>query len=207
MAGGNPAAHYHQPRWSFRVTPLPDRKGTRFEALFEDRPAAYADVIRGWREEADFPALFNGVLEGVRYPAYRWETPPITSATVGRPFEFVVVDDPGLSRDAEPGVFRKHFVESSADGIATFANLGGDATLVVPCPRGSDEAYAHLASFVRGAPPEQTTALWRAVGNAMARRIGDRPVWLSTAGAGVAWLHVRLDDRPKYYSYAPYRRA
>jgi hypothetical protein len=31
------------------------------------------------------------------------------------------------------------------------------------------------------------------------------PEWLSTAGAGVSWLHVRLDDRPKYYGYAPYR--
>ncbi|MFL6237620.1 MAG: DUF6940 family protein [Thermoanaerobaculia bacterium] len=24
-------------------------------------------------------------------------------------------------------------------------------------------------------------------------------------GAGVSWLHVRLDDRPKYYGYGPYR--
>jgi hypothetical protein len=51
----------------------------------------------------------------------------------------------------------------------------------------------------------QQRALWQSVGEAMSRRIGARPVWLSTAGAGVAWLHVRLDDRPKYYGYAPYR--
>jgi len=31
------------------------------------------------------------------------------------------------------------------------------------------------------------------------------PTWLSTAGGGVAWLHVRLDTRPKYYRYNPYR--
>ena len=40
----------------------------------------------------------------------------------------------------------------------------------------------------------------------MARRVGARPVWLSTAGAGVSWLHVRLDDRPKYYGCGPYRQ-
>jgi hypothetical protein len=34
-----------------------------------------------------------------------------------------------------------------------------------------------------------------------------KPVWLSTAGAGVSWLHVRLDDRPKYYGYRPYQEA
>lgn len=207
MAGGEPEARFRQPMWSFRESPLPDQHGTRFEVLFDDRAAAYADVILAWREDADFPVLLNGVLERVSYPAYRWETPPITSASASRPFEFVVIDDPGLSREPEPGVFRKHFVSSNTGGIATFPNLGGDATLVVPCPREPGAAYPHLASFVRGAPPEQTAALWRAVGEAMARRVGDRPVWLSTAGAGVAWLHIRLDDRPKYYSYAPYRRA
>ena len=49
-------------------------------------------------------------------------------------------------------------------------------------------------------------ALWQAVGEAMARRVGSKPVWLSTAGAGVSWLHMRLDDRPKYYAHSPYRR-
>jgi hypothetical protein len=39
----------------------------------------------------------------------------------------------------------------------------------------------------------------------MAARLSARPVWLSTAGAGVAWLHVRLDDRPKYYGFDEYR--
>ena len=41
----------------------------------------------------------------------------------------------------------------------------------------------------------------------MIRRLGTAPVWLSTAGAGVSWLHVRLGDRPKYYGHAPYRQA
>lgn len=31
------------------------------------------------------------------------------------------------------------------------------------------------------------------------------PVWISTSGLGVPWLHVRIDDRPKYYQHAPYR--
>jgi hypothetical protein len=41
----------------------------------------------------------------------------------------------------------------------------------------------------------------------MHQRVSAKPVWLSTAGGGVAWLHVRLDDRPKYYAHAPYRRV
>lgn len=31
-------------------------------------------------------------------------------------------------------------------------------------------------------------------------------VWLSTNGVSTAWLHVRLDSRPKYYHYIPYRK-
>jgi hypothetical protein len=36
------------------------------------------------------------------------------------------------------------------------------------------------------------------------RRTGE-PVWLSTNGDGVSWLHVRIDERPKYYTHGPYR--
>jgi hypothetical protein len=63
-----------------------------------------------------------------------------------------------------------------------------------------------LAAFVRLAPAQQQSALWRSVGEAMQRRLSKKPVWLSTAGAGVPWLHVRLDDLPKYYGYRPYRQ-
>jgi hypothetical protein len=91
--------------------------------------------------------------------------------------------------------------------VAVFPTLGGDAVRVVPCRAADPSAYGHLAAFARLAPEPQRHALWRAVGDAMARRVGAKPVWLSTAGAGVAWLHVRLDDRPKYYGYGPYRRS
>lgn len=84
-------------------------------------------------------------------------------------------------------------------------NLNGDAVLVGPCPVGPVKAYAHLAAFVREAPDAQKHALWKLVGELMERRLELTPDWLSTAGAGVPWLHVRLDRRPKYYSHAPYR--
>jgi len=41
----------------------------------------------------------------------------------------------------------------------------------------------------------------------MQKQISDRPTWLSTAGLGVYWLHLRLDSRPKYYRYQPYKAA
>ncbi len=41
----------------------------------------------------------------------------------------------------------------------------------------------------------------------MLKRVSRKPVWLNTAGGGVAWLHVRLDDRPKYYGYQNYKSS
>jgi hypothetical protein len=29
--------------------------------------------------------------------------------------------------------------------------------------------------------------------------------WVSTSGLGVPWVHVRLDERPKYFQFGPYR--
>ena len=193
--------------WSFQSAGLPGKRGMRFAVNFDAHPASFADILRAWQDDAEFRSLFNAQLADVPYSAFRWETPPVTAATITRPFEFVLLDSPGLARHPDPEAFAEHFKAASEEGIAVFPNLGGDAVMVVPCPFTSPSAYGHLAAFVRQAPEAQWHALWRAVGEAMARRVGPRPVWLSTAGGGVSWLHVRLDDRPKYYGYGPYRQG
>ena len=91
--------------------------------------------------------------------------------------------------------------------IVTFPNLGQDAILVVPCPLRPSDDYSHLGAFSRNASKSQQHELWRAVGHAMAKRLDNSAVWLNTAGGGVAWLHIRLDNTPKYYHYLPYRSA
>jgi hypothetical protein len=118
-----------------------------------------------------------------------------------------LLDSPGLARNPDADAFAEYFGEAATDGVVAFANLGKDAIMVVPCPNGPLSAYGHLAAFVRQAPESQKHALWALVGAAMQRRLSSKPVWLSTAGAGVSWLHVRLDDRPKYYGYRPYRET
>lgn len=143
------------------------------------------------------------------FPAYFWETPALTSSSLERPFEYVISDAPGLA-GASPEVeaFAEHFDGAADSGdVVSFENLGRDALLVVPCPKAEHVHYAHLAAFVRGAPEAQTHALLVALGNAVLGRVSARPLWVSTAGMGVYWLHVRLDSRPKYYRYAAYKRA
>jgi hypothetical protein len=163
------------------------------------------DVLDLWQRDAEFRNFFLRVLGEAPFEAFRWETPPLTRNTIDEPFEFVLLDSPGLDRTVDREAFAEYFAPASGPSVVTFQNLGRDAALVVPCPRGPDATYGHLAAFVRKAPLEQKHLLWQRVAEAMQARLNDRPVWLSTAGAGVAWLHVRLDDRPKYYQHRPYQ--
>jgi hypothetical protein len=193
--------------WGFRREELTAGRGMRFAVDLGSKPATFADVLRGWQSDTAFRSLYNALLAGAPFSAFRWETPPVTTATLTRPFEFVLLDSPGLAPSADPEAFAAHFDSAPEEGVVEFPNLGRDAILVVPCPRASPSAYGHLAAFVREAPEPQWHALWRLVGAAMTQRVSSKPVWLSTAGAGVSWLHVRLDDRPKYYGFGPYRQT
>ena len=155
-----------------------------------------------------FRAFLTGLIVACDYRALRWETPPITRRTVQRPFEFVLVDDPFLEMAPEPDVFGPYFADQApgADVLAVY-NLGRTAKLVVPRQIVEPRSYVHLKAFLRDAPAPQVHALWQCVAVTARQRLSDEPLWVSTAGGGVSWLHVRLEREPKYYAYRPYARA
>ena len=172
---------------------------------FNEQTLSFADVCDAWRAKGSFRAFWTSSLSRLPFGAYCWECPPVNDATIGRPFECVFVSSPSLARmSIDRSTFAEHF-RPGCDAV-TFSSLGGDATLVAPCPEESGN-FAHLASFTATASLQRQDALWRSVGEALASRMGPHPLWLSTAGHGVAWLHVRLDSRPKYYRHLPYTRA
>jgi len=155
-------------------------------------------------ESTAFADWHSELLARAPWPAFYWENPPFAAGAMERPAEFVLMEAPALAAmQPDPETFRDHF--GTGYGVVTFPNLGGDALLVVPEPAADSGAYPHLAAFLRHGPREQTRALWRTTTRAVAGRLGEAPLWLSTSGTGVAWLHVRLDRRPKYYQFAPYR--
>jgi len=161
-----------------------------------------------WQREAAFGVFFSETLAAMPFAAFFWEVHPITALSADEPFECVVADSPALSgvtADGRP--FGAQIAPSrSADGMATFENLGGDAWLVAPCTVSGTPGYAHLATFVREAPENMQQAFWARIGATLASCLGNLPVWLSTSGPGVYWLHARLDRYPKYYTHAPYRQ-
>jgi hypothetical protein len=163
----------------------------------------FAQVISLWHNDETYVAEWVAQLAAVRFDAYCLETPPLTKQTLNKPFECVFVASPALATlEADPRPFQEHFKKSR--GSVAFESLGKDALLVAPCPVSESTCYTHLACFVRSAAREEACELWRTVAQALDERLADAPLWLSTAGLGVAWLHVRLDSRPKYYRHRPY---
>jgi hypothetical protein len=172
-------------------------------------PVTMHDAFSLLEKDAGFRAGLVSSLRSAPFEGYFWETPATSGLTSDRPFEFTLTDAPSFRRvTPERSAFQEHFSkDADGDGVVTFENLGGDATLVVPCPLDDESGYAHLGTFVRNGPSHQVDALFRCVGEAASRRLCDRPQWLSTAGMGIYWLHVRIDSRPKYYRHTPYKAA
>lgn len=196
--------------WQYVSDSLHEGRVLRHTLRRDSHEPTWSDVIDGWRRDPEFREFFIRMLASAPFPAFYFETPAVSAATLDCPFEFVLVNSGLLADvDPEPQVFRTHLESPTArEGIAVFPNLGGDAWLVAPCPEGPPEAYAHLAVFCRRAPRPQQHALWIRVAETMTEQLDlKEPLWLSTAGQGVFWLHVRLDRYPKYYNHAPYRHA
>lgn len=180
---------------------------TTLRPLLDGQPVPYRDVLARWQHDAEFVSFFTRQLASAPLAAFRWETPPITTHTAGRPFEYTLSDAPELLGAPYPGPFQAHLPPRGSGRASAFRSLGGDAILIIPAEPEAGPSYPHLAAFARGAPNAAQRLLWAEVGAQATARLGEDPLWISTAGAGVAWLHVRLDDRPKYYRHAEYRRG
>jgi hypothetical protein len=194
--------------WDVRSTAGPDGTETYRVASSAGSLLTRAQALLLMRESAPFRSFFLRTLADAPFEAFFWETPPTTRAHQARELEWALVSSPALATiQADASDFQDRFDASPDAAALAFPNLGGDAMLVVPAPRGPHEHYAHLAAFVRHAPAAQADALVRKLAAAIEARLSAAPLWVSTAGLGVSWLHLRLDSRPKYYRHEPYKRA
>jgi uncharacterized protein DUF6940 len=164
---------------------------------------SYADFLGALAEDASFRQLIQEEMRTAPFVAFRWETPPLNANNLRQPFECLLHDSPGLDVPADPTDFIAYFQDGTE--VVSFKNLGRDALLIVPCPVSKSANYSHIAAFHRSAPDTQQHEFWITVAQAVTASIGPQPLWLSTAGGGVDWLHMRLDERPKYYRHQPWR--
>lgn len=189
----------------FKTTVLQENRIIRLQIESGGEFVTFATFLNLLMESPNFLDSWIKTIQSIPFDALRWETPALTIASQHKPFECVFINSPGLAPSPEASTFQEHFNRAENADEVVFKNLGGDTTLIAPCPNGNAMDYRHLAVFVRNAQENQVRSFWRRVAKTTKEHIGSVPVWLSTAGAGVYWLHVRLDPRPKYYGYSPYR--
>ena len=65
-----------------------------------------------------------------------------------------------------------------------------------------------MHSFLLNATKYLIIDFWKNVSIEFKKRVYERKnklTWLNTSGLGVYWLHMRIDDTPKYYRYNKYK--
>ena len=189
--------------WS--LTEATISNGYRFAVNENGEAVSFREALVLLRDNRDFRGFLIASLQAVAFESYRWETPGYTQNSLDKMFEFVVLNAPSLNRIADSTAFDA-YIGRSAKPVACFHNLGKDAYIIAPSCLKSAADYCHLGSFTRTAPISQQHALWSTVGRVGIELASTAPVWLSTAGDGVAWLHVRFDSRPKYYHYVEFKK-
>ena len=216
--------------WHYATYHSTDNDEDTTTTVPEDKPMTVAEWSQHLATSNEACLQLTSLIRNCPFSAVRWETRGVTYETWHDvSMEFVLVRDDGLygfAQYADSHAFAEHFTKSKQCVITedddnvdnnghnphavVFANIGQTATLVAPLPldETGKNSYGHLANFLRQASDAQITGVWQTVALAYQDALqaqSPRPVWLSTAGTGVRWLHFRLDQRPKYYHHKPFR--
>ena len=194
------------PEITFVVHELEGGRVQHHQVLQGGEPVSWRDLFESLTQDDYARLSISAVIVEAPFDEVYFETPPLMAETFDSSAEFVLVDA-SLRSEPDPSAFSEHLSAPNSGEVLTrtFTNLRGDATLVVPTDLADEARRNYLRSFLRTAPERQIHSFWSETAFAAQRRINDVPVWISTSGGGVPWLHLRLDDRPKYYNYQPYR--
>ncbi|CAG8745242.1 8543_t:CDS:2, partial [Ambispora leptoticha] len=118
-------------------------------------------------KDKNFLRTFRDELNGAsaEFPAYFWECIPVSSNTIDKEFEFVLVNSGALNNIRQDySSFQEHFRKSNDGQAVSFSSFSGD-TLIVPVPQGAD--YKNITKFTNNTSLEQWNALWQKVGEKM----------------------------------------
>lgn len=152
----------------------------------------------------NFRNKFITKLRNVKFQGYFLEMAPSDKL-----FEFTLINVPVFSNiKANSTPFKDKLKNCLSDtDVISFMNFSMKSKLIVPCSKTKNkEVYTHIANFIRYAPINQIHSLLKEIPvqvNSFRKR--NDPIWVSTHGLGVYWLHVRLDSLPKYYKTQKYK--
>lgn len=125
-------------------------------------------------------------------------------------FEFVLIKTNGFSQSPDIISFGIEKINNNSNKIIWFPNLSNSSILVVPCFNHlyPIDDYIHIGKFMRSSNMNQKFNLVLSMFEIYFNQLSLRPnkkLWLSTHGKNVGWLHIRIDQIPKYITYKSYK--
>lgn len=196
---------YHMPNIQVKVYTSKTKKGKNVRRYVFYRNASdlptWKDLLTDLRNRNDTPLVqkFVAVLKNCPFTSYYFEAPNLKSINI--PLEFVLVESDTLhTKKANWGPYRDYM--SLGKHATSFDNKDGEFRLIIPTKKGD---YGHVADFMKSATDKEI----QEVLHLTAKEIHDasksrKPLYLSTHGDGVSWLHFRVGRTPKYYNYHKY---
>ena len=96
--GGLCRSLYDWPMMKAQIEVLQNGRIHHHTLLDGERPFTTHQTLQNWQTNETFRRFFINLLADAPFDAYFWETPPLTEGRLERPFEFVLVDAPQLSK-------------------------------------------------------------------------------------------------------------
>ena len=111
--------------------------GKRFQVAIRGTRLSFRELFSLLEHDPGFANWYTRILAGCAFPAFFWEHPALSTLSFDREAEFVLIEVASLAGiDPEPAPFESQFAREPDADVIAFANLSGDALLIVPRPVG-----------------------------------------------------------------------
>jgi hypothetical protein len=190
-----------------KITVKEEIKGKKIYFYFYNnaKKICLKDGINLLQKSEQFRKLCTEKLRSVPFKAYQIKltafNKPEDFERKDKYFKLTVMNAPGLYNNKQnSSKFEKYFTDNDICDkyfCSIISPSGNELLIPKPLPGSHENAYVHIANFIKYAPSKQIDHFWKFMAKRIKKHIKHKPVlYLNTHGFDVPWLHVRLDTDP-----------
>jgi len=172
----------------------------------------WSDIFVLANSNDNFVSTLVQILQSNPFAEYYLEFKPTSfddmKSTI---FEFVIIKTSGFALEADMKKFGEKKLNTNSNFIQIFPNPSKNAVLICPCYNHNYpiNSYINIGKFMSSANFQQKNIIIKSAFETYyyeLNKLTNKKLWLSTHGKGVAWLHIRIDQSPKYISWNQYNK-
>lgn len=155
----------------------------------------WKDILDNWTE-----GLYPTFAEQAKGP-FIWQT-SVLDAKERNEYREIIIPKRFVHKSEYSGPFNEHITKKGNQKekyAIGFWNVSRDAYLIIPKPR-TRKNFQSLFHFSKNASTLQLRKFWIRVATEIRKMLKMySKVYVNVEGSAVAYLHVRIDTKPKYY--------